>query len=147
MKRMMCTNPAAWVFTSILAGGVATGQAPNIPRRQDNVMNLDADNTKVNPDADNTRVNKRYDGKKESTADQQSNAKDAMETTRRIRSAITDDKTLSTYAHNIKIISQDGEVVLKGPVKNANEKMVVENIATKMAGTRKVTSQLEISSN
>jgi hyperosmotically inducible protein len=135
MKRIICTSPAAWVFTSILAGGVATAQAQNAPKPRDNVVNADADNTKQN---------QRYDGKTESTADQQSNEKDAMETTRRIRSAITDDKSLSTYAHNIKIISANGEVVLKGPVESANEKTIVENIAMKMAGNRKVKSQLEV---
>ena len=56
------------------------------------------------------------------TADQQKmNAAD-QEITRKIRRSIIADKSLSTYAHNIKIISQDGAVTLKGPVKSDAER-------------------------
>lgn len=45
-----------------------------------------------------------------------------VETTRKIRSSIVDDKTLSTYAHNVKIVTLNGKVTLRGPVKNLEEK-------------------------
>jgi osmotically-inducible protein OsmY len=54
------------------------------------------------------------------------------------------DKSLSTYAHNVKIITQNGQVTLKGPVRSEDEKKTVETKATEVAGENKVTSQLDI---
>ena len=44
----------------------------------------------------------------------------------KIRKAVMDDKSLSTYAHNVKIIAQNGKVTLKGPVRSEDEKKMVE---------------------
>ena len=55
-----------------------------------------------------------------------------------------EDKSLSTYAHNVKIISQNGMVTLKGPVRSDEEKSAVEAKAAEIAGKDKVTSQLEV---
>src|SRR5690348_7664098 len=73
--------------------------------------------TPVNPD--NSRVNKGDTGPK---ADQQSEAKEDRELAQRIRHAITSDKSLSAYAHNIKVIVQNGVVTLRGPVESEMEK-------------------------
>jgi osmotically-inducible protein OsmY len=54
------------------------------------------------------------------------------------------DKSLSTYAHNVKIITQNGRVTLKGPVRSEDEKKTVEAKATEVAGENKVTSELDI---
>jgi osmotically-inducible protein OsmY len=54
------------------------------------------------------------------------------------------DKSLSTYAHNIKIITQDGKVTLKGPVRTADDKASLEAKAVAVAGADNVTDQLEI---
>jgi len=54
------------------------------------------------------------------------------------------DKSLSTYAHNVKIITQNGQVTLKGPVRSEDEKKTVETKAAEVAGENKVTSQLDI---
>ncbi len=54
------------------------------------------------------------------------------------------DKSLSTYAHNVKIISQDGAVTLKGPVRTDGEKRAIEAMAAQIVGQDKVTSQLEV---
>jgi osmotically-inducible protein OsmY len=54
------------------------------------------------------------------------------------------DKSLSTYAHNVKIITQNGQVTLKGPVRSEDEKKTVETKATEVAGENAVTSQLDI---
>jgi hyperosmotically inducible periplasmic protein len=58
-----------------------------------------------------------------------------------------EDKSLSTYAHNVKIISQNGMVTLKGPVRSEEEKAAVESKAAEIAGKDKVTSQLEVKRN
>ena len=65
-------------------------------------------------------------------------------TTRQIRKSIMQDKSLSTYAHNIKIITQDGKVTLKGPVRTADDKASLEAKAVAVAGADNVTDQLEI---
>jgi osmotically-inducible protein OsmY len=64
--------------------------------------------------------------------------------TQKIRKAIHEDKTLSTYAHNIKIITQDGKVTLRGPVRSQEEKTNIEAKAVAVAGQDNVTDQLEI---
>ena len=94
---------------------------------------------------DNTKVNKRDRSAGEVTADQQKmNAAD-RELTRKIRRSIIADKSLSTYAHNIKIISQNGAVTLKGPVKSNDEKQTVIAKAVAVAGSAdKVTDQISV---
>ncbi len=62
--------------------------------------------------------------------------------TKQIRSAIYKDKSLSTYAHNIKIITQDGKVTLKGPVRTEDEKAGIEAKAAAVVGADNVTNQL-----
>lgn len=93
---------------------------------------------------DNSRVNRLNDGDKGLSADQQGNSKSDVEMTRRIRRSITSNKNLSTYAHNIKIITRDGRVVLKGPVRSEAERKTIEDTAVTVAGAQNVTSGLEI---
>ena len=94
---------------------------------------------------DNTKVNRRDRNAGEVTADQQKvNATD-QDLTKRIRQSIMSDKSLSTYAHNIKIISQNGTVTLKGPVKSDDEKKNVMEKAVSVAGSAgKVTDEVSV---
>src|SRR5580765_6098173 len=85
--------------------------------------------------ADNTKVNKRDRNPGEATADQQKTNATDQEMTRQIRRSIMADKSLSTYAHNVKIISQNGAVTLKGPVKSNGEKEAVVAKAVAVAGS------------
>jgi hyperosmotically inducible periplasmic protein len=94
--------------------------------------------------ADNTAANKGDQAKGAVTADQQTNAKSDVETTRQIRRAIAADKSLSTYAHNIKIITQHGKVTLRGPVRSDVEKAEVQAKAIDVAGAPNVTNELSI---
>jgi hyperosmotically inducible periplasmic protein len=94
--------------------------------------------------ADNTKMNKGDASKDATTADQQKMNPSDSAITRKIRSEIMKDKSLSTYAHNVKIITQDGKVTLKGPVRTSEEKAAVEEKATMVAGNGNVTSELEI---
>ena len=97
------------------------------------------------PKSDNTKVNKRDRDAGEATADQQkANATD-RELTRKIRHSIMADKSLSTYAHNIKIISQNGAVTLKGPVKSDDEKKSIVAKAVAVTGSADtVTDQISV---
>jgi hyperosmotically inducible protein len=94
---------------------------------------------------DNTKINQRDKDPNAPTAgSQKMNAADQA-LTAKIRRAVVADKTLSTYAHNIKIISQDGVVTLKGPVHSDAE---VSNLMSKAAdaagGSDKVVNQLSV---
>ena len=89
----------------------------------------------TDPKPDNTAVNKRDQNPGEATADQQKmNAADRA-LTAKIRKAVIADKSLSTYAHNVKIISQNGTVTLKGPVHSDDEVKSIMAKATEGAGS------------
>ena len=94
--------------------------------------------------ADNTKVNQRDQNANEPTADQQKDNRSDRDITQQIRRAIVKDKSLSTYAHNAKIITQNGQVTLKGPVRSDDEKKTIEAKAAEVAGEDKVTSELEV---
>ena len=96
------------------------------------------------PAPDNTAVNKRDVKASEPTADQQHNDGSDLEITQQIRKSIMADKSLSTYAHNVKVISQDGKVTLKGPVRSRAEKTSIEAKAAEIVGQDKVTSELAV---
>jgi hyperosmotically inducible periplasmic protein len=102
------------------------------------------DSSAQEPAPDNTKVNQRDKNKAEPTADQQKENRPDREIARQIRRSLVQDKSLSTYAHNVKIIAQNGMVTLKGPVRSDEEKTAVEAKATEIAGADKVTSQLEV---
>ena len=93
---------------------------------------------------DNTKTNARDRSKDAQTADQQKNNATDRELTRAIRRALVEDKDLSSYAHNVKIIAQDGHVTLKGPVRTEDEKRVIEAKATEVAGAGHVTNHISI---
>jgi hyperosmotically inducible periplasmic protein len=93
---------------------------------------------------DNSRMNASDRAAGAPTADQQSNSKSDTELTRQIRRAVTKDTSLSVSAHNVKIISSDGSVTLKGPVKNDAEKASIAAKAEAIAGAGKVNNQLEV---
>ncbi len=94
---------------------------------------------------DNTETNKRDRNSDQATADQQKMNAGDQALTQKIRQSILSDKSLSTYAHNIKIISQNGTVTLKGPVKSDDEKRIVMAKAVAVAGSAdKVTDEVSV---
>jgi hyperosmotically inducible periplasmic protein len=96
------------------------------------------------PKPDNTKANQ-GDGKAGAvTADQQKTNASDQKLTKSIRHSIMADKSLSTYAHNVKIITRDGTVTMKGPVKSDNEKQTVVAKAVAVVGADKVTDQLSV---
>jgi hyperosmotically inducible periplasmic protein len=94
--------------------------------------------------SDNTTMNQRDKNTNQPTADRQKDNRSDREITQQIRKAITNDKSLSTYAHNVKVITQNGQVTLKGPVRSDEEKRAIEAKATEIAGESKVTNNLDI---
>ena len=96
------------------------------------------------PASDNTKINQRDRNPNEPTADQQQNNRSDRDITQQVRQAINADKAFSSYAHNIKVITQNGQVTLKGPVRSDDEKRAIEAKATAIAGDGKVTSELTV---
>lgn len=113
---------AALVTTLALASQLAFGQTP----------------------PDNTRANKVESNHTQRTAEGQSNERNDLELTRQIRRSIVDDGSLSTYAHNVKIITIGGKVTLNGVVRSEQEKAAVVAKAMEVAGQGKVTDELKI---
>lgn len=90
--------------------------------------------------ADNTRQNKEHD----TTADQAKNNKTDRVLAQQIRKAIMKDKSLSTYAHNVKIIAMNGGVTVKGPVRTEEERAAIMAKAKEVAGATNVTDELTV---
>jgi hyperosmotically inducible periplasmic protein len=101
----------------------------------------------ASPPPDNTKVNERDRNPNQPTADQQKENRSDRDITQQIRKAIVKDKALSTDAHNVKIVTQNGTVTLKGPVRSEEEKKAVEAKAAEVAGQDKVTNQIEVKSS
>ena len=96
------------------------------------------------PAPDNTKVNQADRAKGAVTADQQKENTADRDLTRKIRQAVVGDKALSTYAHNVKIVAQNGQVTLKGPVRSEAEKTSIAAKATEIAGADKVTNEITV---
>jgi osmotically-inducible protein OsmY len=95
-------------------------------------------------DADNTKTNQRDRQQGAVTADQQKENAGDRALAQKIRQAIMADKSLSTYAHNVKVVAKNDTVTLKGPVRSEDEKAKVESIASQVAGSAKVTNEITV---
>jgi hyperosmotically inducible protein len=120
-----------WFVTAIAVGMLAIGSSSS----------LRAAPQSSPPAADNTKAN---EANRTTTADQAKNDVSDRDLMQRIRKAVMDEKSLSTYAHNVKIISKNGKVTLKGPVRSDEEKRIVEEKATEVAGSGNVNSEITI---
>jgi len=94
--------------------------------------------------ADNTKLNERDRNNATPTPGDQSNSKPDLAITAQIRKAIAADDAMSTDAKNVKIITQDGSVVLRGTVKSEAEKNAVGIKASGIAGVKRVENQLDV---
>jgi hyperosmotically inducible periplasmic protein len=114
------------LLASVMTMGVATslGSSPQTP--------------------DNAAANKPGTAPDATRADQQGLTTNDRELTRKIRKAVIADKSLSTYAHNVKIISRNGVVTLKGPVRSDDEKKAVNSAAIQIAGAANVKDELTV---
>ena len=98
-------------------------------------------------DADNTARNSRdREGATQTSWDQAENETD-RQISATVRQAVVGDSSLSTNAHNVKIITSGGTVTLRGPVKSSEEKAAIESKAKQVAGVTRVDNLLEIEVN
>ena len=93
---------------------------------------------------DNTATNERDRSGETQTSGDQSNSSTDLKITQAIRQALMKDSELSTTAKNIKIITDNGQVTLRGPVKNAQEKAKIDQLARSAAGGAKIIDQLDV---
>ena len=96
------------------------------------------------PAGDNTQMNQRDRQAMEPTADQQKDDSTDRQLAQKIRQSIVRDKSLSTYAHNVKVIAEGGKVTLKGPVRSEDEKNVLAAKAAEIAGPSNVDNELNV---
>ena len=101
-----------------------------------------ADNEKAKPD--NTATNERDRSGETQTSGDQSNSPADLKITQAIRQALMKDSELSTTAKNIKVITANGRVTLRGPVKTAQEKAKIDQLAKSAAGGAHIDDQLDV---
>jgi hyperosmotically inducible periplasmic protein len=101
-----------------------------------------ADDDKTKPD--NTAINERDRSNDTQTSGDQSNSSADLKITQAIRQALMKDGELSTSAKNIKVITENGQVTLRGPVKTAQEKARVDQLAKSAAGGAPIVDQLDV---
>ena len=90
---------------------------------------------------DNTKANAQAN---QNTADKQSNAASDRALTQQVRKAIMQDKSMSTYAHNVKVVTQNGQVTLSGPVRTDEEKQAIVERAAEIAGQDRIVDQISV---
>ncbi len=95
-------------------------------------------------DRDNTEVNDRDADGHNKTPFDQSNTTEDTELVANIRSQVLEIEDLSTNGQNIKIITNNGKVVLRGPVNTDAERDAIVKVVNDVAGPTNVTSNLEV---
>jgi hypothetical protein len=101
-----------------------------------------AGNEKAEPD--NTAINERDRSGETKTSGDQSNSSADLKITQAIRQALMKDGELSMTAKNIKVITANGHVTLRGPVKTAQEKAKIDQLAKSAAGGAQIDNQLDV---
>lgn len=98
----------------------------------------------ANKKPDNTEINKRDQRASEKTADKHGTSEKDVKISSQLRQALVKDSSLSTYAQNIKIITVNGEVTLKGPVRTAVEQKALVNKAKNVSGVTRVLNETDV---
>jgi osmotically-inducible protein OsmY len=121
---------ASVLFAGLLTVGAVNSQSVGVDAKH--------------PAADNTAVNAVDREKDTVTPIDQSNDKEALEITAAIRRAVINDKSLSTSAHNVKIVTNGHTVTIRGPVASEAEKERIQSLAVKSAPGKQVRNELSI---
>jgi hyperosmotically inducible periplasmic protein len=129
------------VIPALTVGAYAVAQSP--AAREDTTATSSSSAAVA---ADNTKSNKQDPSNRSQTADRQTNNATDLELTKRIRQGVLADKTLSTYAHNVKIVAVNGTVTLNGVVRSADEKARIGETSAAIAGAEHVVNDLKVAS-
>jgi hyperosmotically inducible periplasmic protein len=131
---------ALGLLAALLVFGCSRDRGDN--KSSDNQV---SQSTQVPPDNTGRNVRDRDDANK-TPGDQAENEADRT-ITQNVRKALTNDDSLSTDGKNVKVITSEGNVTLRGPVKSDKEKTDIENKAKQIAGVKNIDNQLEIATN
>jgi hyperosmotically inducible protein len=96
------------------------------------------------PEADNTGKNERDRSGETQTSGDQSNKSEDVKLSAAVRRAVVKDHSLSSMAKNVKIVTANGVVTLRGPVKSEAEKTKIGELAQSAASNAKIDNQLEV---
>jgi hyperosmotically inducible periplasmic protein len=129
----------------LLVGVVAA--ACDQHERGDTATGADGTRTATNTPADNTDKNERDRNGATLTAGDQGGSEADRTVTQQVRQGVMDQSALSITGKNVKIITVDGVVTLRGPVKTAQEKATIASIAQRVSGVKRVDNQLETVTN
>ena len=149
MKKPICAATCLILASFLAQAAEQPGADPHATMERSNSSTSDSsthnsDNTiSENTNADNTNINERDLNAQTLTPMDQSNIRADIKVTQAIRKSLMDTE-LSTAAKNIKIITRNGNVTLRGPVANAEEKMQIAKLAKAVPGIKKVRNQLEV---
>ena len=136
------TSPANPSTTTLSNRPADNSAGPNVPAAARAEPTGSSDTSARS--ADNTGKNERDRAASAQTSGDQGGSEADRQVTQQIRKRIVDDSKLSMTAKNVKIITQDGTVTLRGPVKSSQEKTEIAAIAQKVNGVKRVDNQLEI---
>ena len=134
-------NLLNWTLALTCASAMATEKPPDIAKA------ASASQGQTYARVENTGINERDKGGATKTPQNQTNQAQDRELLAAVRRAIVDDKSLSTMAHNVKVLVEGGAVTLRGPVKNADEKAKVESLAKNVKGITSADNQLDVRTN
>ncbi|MGQ0594361.1 MAG: BON domain-containing protein [Gammaproteobacteria bacterium] len=138
----MQMQPLLIAFILVLSHEVVLAETTDVPpARSDTKRGLSA------PDAENTGINVRDRSDVTVTPEEQGGEAGDREITATIRRAIVKDDSLSLNAHNVKIITRDSVVTLRGPVESTAERTTIGQLAEKTVGVKRVDNQLEINAD
>lgn len=115
------------------------GKDTTVFRNDNDVNDVDAA-----PASDNTGTNTRDRNDARLTPFDQGSSEADREITQAIRQAVVDGDEMSVNAQNVKIITKNGVVTLRGPVETSAERAAIETLAQRTAGVNRVDNQLEI---
>jgi|SRR5271165_303099 len=132
------------VQTAALAGVLFCGSLGAVAQQSPTQQPSNASASAPAPAGDNSKMNDQDLNGDGTTAQQQKENPSDRELTQHVRQAIMQDKSLSTYAHNVKVISRNGTVTLKGPVRSEDEKRAIDAKAVEVAGREKVVDELTV---
>ncbi|MEW6271594.1 MAG: BON domain-containing protein [Thermodesulfobacteriota bacterium] len=124
--------------------GIAIAVSGSVPALADDAGSQRSQDQAAQSAPDNTGRNVRDRDDASVTPMDQGNSEQDLKTTQQIRREVVSDDNLSTKAHNVKIVTNNGVVTLRGPVESAEEKERIASVAKKVAGEGKVRDQLEV---
>jgi hypothetical protein len=142
-------SPVALIMGCVLVAATGCTHTPSTNAAGSTTDNnaLAMQGQSASADADNTAKNDRDSAGNTLTSGDQGNAPADRELTRKIRQSLVADTNYSTMAKNIKIITVNGRVTLRGPVNSESEKSGLAALARSIAGDGNVDDQLEVKSN